>query len=323
MEENLKMETVLRIILLCALTIAATACALNTANVDSEKSTPAADTSEIPENCQHYGLRFDDAVEFGRLMEVVCDDGNVAFSTILDVDGGEGLESVDVSGQRSAIPAGAVDPLQLAKDINGNGYPDFLIVRPDGDSERAETLQLISLGPQIQILKIVATERPIFSDVDGDGEFEIVTFDSCPGGCGGSFDRSNADKVLVLDFEEGKYRLSRRHLFKPLTDEYWSKLVSFRKEAERTGDLPLGLEPYMTELVYQGQGRAAWVLFDSVAGSLSPDVKALSENEFVLGTINGTSYLDELLELNGWRYEAVDSCPEAASRSRFRELFWN
>lgn len=251
---------------------------------------------------------------------ISCGEGNSIYSVGIDPREGGRLETVAPDGRRIHIQTADGNPLAHANDINGDGQPDLIVVTGFNDEERIEEADLISFGESLQIVPIVNVGEPLFRDLDGDGILEVVTLDSVPFiecGCGAEMSRINPVRKLVLRIENGSYRLSMRDMYRPLTSEFVDRLNSFRKAAA-SGMLPDDLKQYMIELIYQGQGNAAWTLFDNVSAELPNSVAENFEADFVLEVVSGTSRLDDLMWINGWKFDVSHSCPESAGRAQFR-----
>lgn len=165
------------------------------------------------------------------------------------------------------------------EDITGDGVPDLAVFSYSGGAHCCLTYHLFGLpadGTAVELASIDLEHGGTFSDLDGDGVFEVVTCDWSWAYAVSCFACINHPEV-VLRFTGTGYEMAPELMAQPApTDEAFSTLVTDLSltmsevetvEYDGTRDR---MYSEMLELIYTGHEERAWRLFDAVRPPGSP-----------------------------------------------------
>lgn len=148
------------------------------------------------------------------------------------------------------------------KDITGDGVPDLVLIEHHYGTCCGPTYNVISLGDQVTKTATVQ-DYPRgaewkFTDLDGDGVYEAVGYDS-------TFTRSEGVLTsypampVILTFKGGKYRLAASLMRKPAPsrEEFMKRMSEVHTQAEKSENPSLVSWRFMADLTYSGNGHMA------------------------------------------------------------------
>ncbi|MCM8813837.1 MAG: hypothetical protein NC924_07890 [Candidatus Omnitrophica bacterium] len=160
------------------------------------------------------------------------------------------------------------------RDITGDGQPNLIIINNHGGCHGCQDFFLFSLGKEFKLIfrQDMDGHYGEFKDIDGDGVFEFVGYDStfqgwytCP--------VDSPMMEIVLRYRDGKYKLARDLMAEPLPAYAVEAEVRREAEDELSAYSPIGwckndaivVPPvwrYMLQLIYTGHPNDAWLFLD-------------------------------------------------------------
>jgi hypothetical protein len=177
------------------------------------------------------------------------------FELLVPRDGGGATAENDVGeGIAAGVTAG--------KDITGDGVPDLVLVEHHYGTCCGPTYNVISLGGQVtQTATVEDYPRGAewtFKDIDGNGIFEAVGYDS-------TYTRDEGMPTsfpalpVILTFRDGKYRLAESLMRKPAPGraEFMKRVRELKLRSESEEGAGLASWRYMADLTYSGNGDLA------------------------------------------------------------------
>jgi hypothetical protein len=157
-------------------------------------------------------------------------------------------------------------------DITGNGVPELVIQQWSGSASGRGSRYLV-LGLDGSTVKEMAVIKGLLSvkceDPDRDGIKEIIGYDEAYAGFYGFGATNSPLPFVVLSFDETQARfvLNRKLMAKPpLSEEELSRLsAEYKNDPRWSGwSVPPGrLFDTMFDLIYSGNEKQAWELFDT------------------------------------------------------------
>lgn len=243
-----------------------------------------------------------------------AEEGEV-FELLVPRDDGEATTENDVD---EVIDAGVF----AAKDITGDGVPDVVLVEHHYGTCCGPTYHVISLGEQVTKTTTVQ-DYPRgaewkFTDLDGDGIYEAVGYDS-------TFTRSEGVLTsfpalpVTLTFRGGKYRLAASLMRKPAPsrEEFMKRVREVKAQAERSENPSLVSWRFMADLTYSGNGylakRFAYLINSDDPSNDGRPHWTEGKLEWVefLNMLRESQYWDDLAAMNGFEEGEYDGleCP--------------
>lgn len=156
-------------------------------------------------------------------------------------------------------------PLALGKDVTGDGAPDLVLMGFRGGS-CCVWIEVFEIGRRFRVLgglNLGRADHSYFSDVNGDGKPEFLTWDgtfTCWRACCAC----SAAPQVVLRFQEGDFRLATDLMRKPEPSradlEVRARQIGRAPRDGRFG-VPVALWREMLDLIYGGNAPAARELF--------------------------------------------------------------
>ena len=168
---------------------------------------------------------------------------------------------IEQTGHKSEIAPGA--------DITGLGLPNLIVSEWTGGAHCCYLFHVFELGDRFrEVAKLNGQHAggSDFADVDHDGRYEFLTYDSTFAYWKASFAESPAPQV-VLKFREGAYHVAPELMKRPAPamDQLATAIEHVRENPRWIGskDLPEGAVPpdlwrNMLELMYTGHAGLAW-----------------------------------------------------------------
>lgn len=154
-----------------------------------------------------------------------------------------------------------------AVDLTGDGYPDPMIVEMSGGAHCCFTAYVFQLEPEVKVLQsfIGGDTKASPVDINGDGVFEIRTYDtsfvSWPGGFAGS-----PFPQIIYSWTGSQFEMDVQLTFKtpPLLSDLMFEADRIRSDAEvwkGVGELYIPQQIYTTflDLVYSGNSDIAFI----------------------------------------------------------------
>jgi hypothetical protein len=176
----------------------------------------------------------------------------------------EGDFSIDEN--MSAVLSGRSLLPPLKKDINGDGSPKIVIERHVGGPQfqGRYSYTIYSLGKRVKKLATLeGGHSPMqFEDLDGDGLYEVIGHDWVFAYFFGTFGTS-PHPVVILKWQGENYHLDCEQMRKPSpTHEELMKKAMNLRESNEPYFMNLEAWFYIVDLIYSGNGNAAWTFLD-------------------------------------------------------------
>lgn len=151
----------------------------------------------------------------------------------------------------------------ITEDVTNDGVVDLVITGYSGGAHCCTTFTLISLGDQPALLATIdAPNGGVFERDPDTGEILYVSQDATFNYWKTSY-ASSASPRLVLRWQDGRFRVSGRHMQAPPPDaEALQAITVAARSAEyrEKGAAPAELFGPVIEMIYQGNPDPAWAL---------------------------------------------------------------
>ncbi len=157
-------------------------------------------------------------------------------------------------------------------DVTGNGVSDLVIKEWNGSaSDRGSKYLVLELdGSGVKEIGVIAGLAAVKrEDANGDGADELVGGDEAYCSFGGCCNADSPCPQVVLSFDrtQGKFVLNKKLMAKPpLSEEQLHGLsLKYQDDPWWAGEIlpPPGLFSTMFDLIYSGNEKQAWELFDA------------------------------------------------------------
>jgi hypothetical protein len=221
-----------------------------------------------------------------------------------------------VEGGRFTVNTGAkVSNLPVAgKDITGDGTPDLVVEENSGGAHCCYSYVILSLGSELKKLAEIHSDdsQLKFEDIDNDGIYELISRDWTFAYWETSFANSPAPTV-IFRLKDTIYQFASDLMKKPAPqpEEISAWVADVKRSMDATpqeasqqdkrwagGGVPSLLWNYMLQLIYSGNGEAAWKFIDSAWPQSRP-----GKQEFLDAfkrQLANSRYWQDLKALNGW-----------------------
>jgi hypothetical protein len=241
-----------------------------------------------------YTLRFleDPDIGFVDTLQVLRG-GEVVFETLFEA-------FVHMVDEPPGSPDGVL-PLGLDVDATGDGRPDFVLQSYSGGAHCCFYTQVIEREPELALLaEFDGSDSPVsLEQRDADPALEVVLYDWSFAYWKAPFSESPAP-LVILDLQEGVYLGAVELMRQPAPPP--AEIASLAAEAQaamRTSNGPTSaLWGPMLDLIYSGNGEAAFQLFDQ---GWAPGVPG--RNAFLVqfgAQLSLSPYWETVTQLNGW-----------------------
>jgi len=155
----------------------------------------------------------------------------------------------------------------IGHDLTGKGIPDLLIAEWTGGAHCCYNFYLFEIGRKFrEVTEIEAQHGGLsyFKDLDGDGKLEFVGNDFTFAYVYTDFADSPAPRI-ILRFQSDRYVLAADLMRKPAPSvaDVESKIREIRgADSWQQNAPPLELWAWMIQLIYTGQAKLAWNVYD-------------------------------------------------------------
>lgn len=190
----------------------------------------------------------------------------------------------------------------MGRDLTGKGIPNLLISEWTGGAHCCFSFYLFEIGSEFRaVAKIDARHGGLayFKDLDGDKKLEFVGNDFTFAYVYTDFADSPAP-TIILRFQGDHYVLAADLMRKPAppASEIESKVQEIRKaESWQRKSPPANLWAWIIELIYTGQAKLAWRVYDEAWPETVPG-KGDSLNDFQ-SHLSQSPYWPQIKKLNG------------------------
>jgi hypothetical protein len=241
-----------------------------------------------------YTLRFLEDPDIGFVDTLqVLQGGEVVFETLFEA-------FVHMVDEPPGSPDGVL-PLGLDVDATGDGRPDFVLQSYSGGAHCCFYTQVIERQPELALLaEFDGSDSPVsLEQRDDDPALEVVLNDWSFAYWKAPFAESPAP-LVILDLQEGVYvgavELMRRPAPPPAEI---ARLAAAARQAMRAAKAPTSaLWGPMLDLIYSGNGEAAFQLFD-----LGWEPTLSGRDAFLVqfgAQLSLSPHWETVAQLNGW-----------------------
>ena len=192
---------------------------------------------------------------------------------------------------------------KLATDVTGNGLLDLVVQQWDGSAHEGGRYLVLEIDNAVvhEIAILDGLLYAKFEDLNKDGVVEVIGVDgSYDSLCGDS--RLNSPRprvVLLFDKTQAKFIPDKKSMSKPpfSSDRFRELSLEYKNDArwQKESRPPVGLFVAMFDLIYSGNEKQAWELFEAAW----PDGSTVSKEEYrgdVKAELNRSPYYRALTD---------------------------
>lgn len=241
-----------------------------------------------------YTLRFLEDPEIGFIDTLqVLRGGEVIYETLFEA-------FVHMVKEPPGSPDGVL-PLGLDVDATGDGRPDFVLQSYSGGAHCCFYTQVLERQPELMLLaEFDGSDSPVsLENLDDDAALEVVLRDWSFAYWKTSFAESPAPQV-ILDLQDGVYvgAIDLMRGAAPARAEIARLAATARADMQAAKAPTSALWGPMLDLIYGGNGEAAFALFDQ-----GWDAAAPGRDAFLVqfgAQLSLSPYWETVATLNGW-----------------------
>lgn len=200
-----------------------------------------------------------------------------------------------------------IGPLAMGRDITGAGNPNLVMAEWTGGAHCNFICCIFEIGTEFRKIAEINGEHsgPDFKDVNGDGKLEIIMRDWTFAYWSGCFLSSPAPEI-IFRFDNSKYKLDTGLMRKPiLSSAELEKIITniksrWRGESNSSSSsdyekMAIVVRPIF-DLVYTGNAKQAWQLFDIVWPNNDPQKNEILKD--IRKALTESPYWTEIRALN-------------------------